>query len=123
MDGTVLPWHTFSNILINDSQIGGPVAPGASVQVKFDWTRQQIPACPGCIHQHYVGFEGEPATCVQSGLAPASDNADVTLVAPNTQGTYVIAGAMTLELSCQSITIPANPDFASYVGVVTVLAL
>ena len=122
MDGTVVPWHTFSNILINGNQISGPVAPGASVQVTFDWSREQIPECSACIHQHYVGFAGEPAICVQSGFAPASGSADVTLVAPNTPGPHVIAGAMTLELGCQNITIPANPDFGAYVAVVTVLA-
>jgi hypothetical protein len=121
MDGAATAWHTFTNIKIDGRKITGPVAPGASVQVSFDWSRQQIPTCPGCLHQHYVGFAGGPANGFATGGAPASGTENVTLVAPNTPGTYVIAGAMTLEFVCQNITIPANPDFGTYVGVVTVL--
>jgi hypothetical protein len=120
LDGTVVPYHAFTNVLINGSQFSGPVAPGASVQVSFDWSREQIPTCPYCIHQHYVGFAGEPATCVQSGQAPASGSANVVLTAPTTPGRHVIAGVMTLEMGCQSINIPADPDFDSYLAIVRV---
>lgn len=120
LDGTVVPYHTFSNILINGSQSSGPVAPGTSVQVTFDWSREQIPECPYCIHQHYIGFAGEPAYCVQSGGAPASGSANVTLTAPTIPGRHVIAGWMTLEYGCQSIDIPAAPDFNSFLAIVRV---
>jgi hypothetical protein len=120
LDGTVVPWHTFSNILINGSQSSGPVAPEASVQVSFDWSREQIPQCPLCVHQHYVGFAGEPALCVQSGPAPASGSADVILTAPTTPGRHVIAGWMTLEFGCQTIDIPPAPAFDSYLAIIRV---
>lgn len=120
LDGTVVPYHTFTNILINGSQSSGPVAPEASVQVTFDWAREQIPACPLCVHQHYIGFAGEPALCVQSGPAPASGSANVTITAPSTPGRHVIAGFMTLEFVCQTINIPADPDFDSFLAIVRV---
>ncbi len=120
MDDTLIPQHTFTGNLVNDRQISGPVAPGANVQVSFAWNRTEVPGCPNCIIQHYVGFAGGPGFCVDSGFAGESGTANVTLTAPNTPGSHVIAGIRTLQLTCVNVTIPANPSSSSYVGVATV---
>ena len=120
MDITVIPVHTLVSNLINDRRISAPVAPGADVQVSYNWSRTEVPGCPACIIQHYIGFAGSPGICVASGFANQSGSANVTLTAPSTPGAHVIAATMTLELSCVAVSIPENPSFSSYVGVVTV---
>src|SRR5262249_50320695 len=51
-----------TNILVNGQSISQPVAPGSTVQISFDWSAPAH-ACPNCLIQGYIGFQGTAATC------------------------------------------------------------
>ena len=120
---TTLPYAFTADIQVNGKTISGPVAPGATVSVDFDWALQQNgPAeqCGGtCVQQLIVGFTGQSGgVCLASGTSFASGTASITLTAPATVGPAVIGLHRTLNFSCT--TYVPNVGGASYMAVVAV---
>ena len=106
-----------SNITINGAKISGDVAPGASVELKFDWV---LVAAGGNVQQFYVGFDGGPADCFYSSHAAASGVYNKTIIAPTTSGPHRISIYRTWQISCNTSIMPANPIHGSTAGVVAV---
>jgi hypothetical protein len=110
-----------TSVTVNGGAITGPVAPGASVQVEFDWSVSAAPGCSGCLIVFSVGFQGKPGPCVIADgvFGGSSGHASVALTAPTTVGNQLIMVDETFAVSCTPGT-AGHDGVASIVGVVLI---
>jgi hypothetical protein len=93
-----------TNIRVNGQSIGQPVAPGSTVQISFDWSLSQVPGCPDCVIEGYIGFQGAAATCFVVGFDGNGSSFSSSLTAPGKPGTYLIMVDETLDNQCDAVT-------------------
>jgi hypothetical protein len=94
------------------------VAPGASVNLKFNWSMHYTGSyCPGCQTQHYVTLQASGFNvCNQSLLAYGygnnNGNKDLTFNAPTTPGVYYISLGSSWWYSCNQFYTMYGPNTA-----------
>ena len=123
---TSLQYASATSITVNGRQITGPVPPGATVAVKFNWAVQQNgpgEQCTGfCGQVVKVGFAGAGASvCLHESFFASSGTVTANLTAPATTGPAVVAIVRFLAFTCAATGhISSNPGFGSYMAVVAV---
>jgi len=111
-----------TNILVNGQSISQPVAPGSTVQISFDWSVPAL-ACPNCLIQGYIGFQGTAATCfVEDPDQGSSGSFSASLTAPDKAGTFLVMVNDTADTQCDPVTSGGGglPSIAGIVSTITV---
>src|SRR5262249_28652842 len=109
-----------TNILLNGQSISQPVAPGSTVQISFDWSVPAL-ACPTCLLQGYIGFQGTAATCfVDDPNRGSSGSFSASLTAPDKAGTFLVMVNETADTQCDPVT-SGGGGLSSIAAMVSVL--
>ena len=110
----------FTNILVNGQSISQPVAPGSTVQISFNWSVPAL-ACPSCLLQGYIGFQGTAATCFEDLTGQGgSGSFSGSLTAPDKAGTFLVMVNETDDFQCDPVT-SGGGGLSSIAGVVATL--
>ena len=98
------------------------MAPGSTVQISFNANLSEVPGCPHCTIQVYIGFQGTAPDCfIPSGAEGDSGFHVLTLTAPDKPGTYLVMLNETLEPGCDSTVTSGGGGLSSIVAVVATL--
>ena len=104
----------FSSINVNNTgNTYALVAPGAPVNLKFNWNMHYTGSyCSGCITQHYVTLQASGFIRCNESWSGGNGNKNYTFNAPTTPGVYYISLASSWLYSCN----PNNygPNTADY---------
>ncbi|MBL0027319.1 MAG: HYR domain-containing protein [Saprospiraceae bacterium] len=86
---------TYSGVNLNGQGNYINVNPGASINFSSSWSSVRVPgdpgyeACPGCITQHFLVFNGQMITCHDANQGSAG-NLNVSFTAPSQPGVYYL---------------------------------
>lgn len=104
----------FSSINVNNTgNTYALVAPGATVNLKFNWNMHYTGSyCPGCITQHYVTLQASSFNRCNESWSGGNGNKDYTFNAPTTPGVYYISLASSWWYSCNQFYTMYGPNAA-----------
>jgi len=111
-----------TNLRANGQSISQPVAPGSTVQISFDVSLSEVPGCPACVMQVYLGFQGTAATCfIPTGAEGDIQSRSVALTAPDKPGTYPVMVNETLENDCDPAVTSGGGGLPSIAAIVSTI--